>query len=341
MDITLKDVAAQVGVDPSTVSRALNSKDGVSERTRSAILATVKRLGYIPNATARGLARNRTESLGFLVNPQQLLRPDAFYLEILEGVETVSQQQGYQLVFSTNDTEALPKAKRVDGLILAGCDLKQSSILSLKRQGVPLVLVDNHLDLDKVDSVTIDNVNSAYEAVAHLAELGHRAIGFIAERLDDLSFSERFEGYRRALKAYGLDWSQALVAQGLRDPSDRQKDITTYGQIAMQRLLARTVPTAVFAANDTAAAGAMRVIRKAGLRVPEDVAIVGFDDSFIARHTDPRLTTMRVFREEMGRVAARRLLRRIEEPDQPALQIKFSTQLIVRESCGTLKLGSK
>jgi len=334
MEVTLKDVAAQVGVAPSTVSRALNRKAGVSERTRSAILATAKRLGYIPNAAARGLARKRTESLGFLVNPQQLLRPDAFYLEILEGVEQVTQERGYQLVFSTENAKVLLKAKRVDGLILAGCDLKQSTILLLKRRGIPLILVDNHLEFDQIDSVVIDNVSGAYTAVAHLAELGHRTIGFIAERLDDLNFSERFEGYRRALQAYGLPYDQALVASGPAELSGKPEDATLYGQIAMQRLLKLKLPTAVFAANDGAAAGALRAIRAAGLRVPEELAIVGFDDGFIARHTEPLLTTMRVHRREMGQVAARLLLERIAAPDQPVRQVKFSAQLIVRASSG-------
>ncbi|HIC90131.1 MAG TPA: LacI family transcriptional regulator, partial [Anaerolineae bacterium] len=190
---------------------------------------------------------------------------------------------------------------------------------------VPLVLVDNHIE--KVNSVVTDNTGGAHEAVSHLIRLGHRRIGFIAELLDDLSFAERFEGYKLALREHNLPYDKALAAEG----PQRQPES---GYATMKRLLKRTDLTAVFAANDSTAAGAIRAIREAGLRVPEDIAVVGFDDGPIARHTEPPLTTMRVFRTRMGVMAARRLLELIEDPDQPPTQTVVFTQLIVRESCG-------
>lgn len=343
MEITIKDIAKKVGTVPSTVSRALNNKNGVSERTRIQILETAKRMGYFPNATARGLVLSKTENLGFLVNRRQSLSPSAFYGEIMEGVETVAQEKSYHLLFSTSDSKTLPsviQAKRVDGLILAGCDFSKNFILSLKRKKIPLVLVDNHLAIDEVDSVIIDNVGGAYQAVSHLVKLGHRKIGFIAERFADLSFAERFAGYRQALEAQGIGYDQTLVAevQGLEKPGDRGRyeDTTAYGRVVMNHLLERGAPTAVFAANDAAATGAIRAIKERGLRVAEDVAVVGFDDGFFAYHTDPLLTTVRVFRDQMGLMAANRLLELIANPGQPSAQIKLATRLIVRESCGEL-----
>lgn len=328
MEITIKDIANRVGVAPSTVSRALNNKGGVSEKTRGVILDIAKELGYVPNVAARGLAMKRTENLGFLINRRQSLDPGTFYGEIMEGIEAVARDRGYHLIFSTNGSETLPtviQEKRVDGLILAGCDIKKNLILSLKRKGIPLVLVDNHLD--KVDSVATDNVNGAYEAVERLISLGHQRIGFIAERFNDLSFSERFEGYKLALEDHDLRYDEDLVAEGVMGPD--------CGYVAMRRLLEKGVPTAVFAANDEAAAGAIRAIKGAGFRVPDEMAVVSFDDGLIALHTEPLLTTMRVFRKRMGMVAAGRLIELIADPDQPSAQIKLSTQLIVRGSCGS------
>jgi LacI family transcriptional regulator len=188
-----------------------------------------------------------------------------------------------------------------------------------------LVLVDNHLE--KVDSVFTDNVGGAREAVTHLIRLGHERIGFVCEWFGDLSFAERFEGYKLALREHGLPYDEKLTAEGL----PREKGS---GYVAMRKLLEKSIPSAVFAANDTTAAEALRAIKERGLRVPEDMAIVGFDDGFIALHTEPPLTTMRVFREKMGAMAAKRLLELIEDADQPPIQIKLSTQLIVRGSCG-------
>ncbi|HED03200.1 MAG TPA: LacI family transcriptional regulator [Candidatus Fraserbacteria bacterium] len=339
MRVTIKDIAKQVGTVPSTVSRALNHKGGVGEKRRAQILKVAKQLGYFPNGAARGLVLNKTENLGFLVNRRQSLRPASFYGEIMSGVEAVTSEKYYHLVFATNDSsEALPRViqtRRVDGLILAGCDFKEDLVLKLKGRGIPVVLVDNHLNDTQVDSVVIDNVGGAYRAVVHLAKLGHQRIGFIVERLCDLSFAERFTGYKQALAAQGLSYAQALVAEGVQEPNDRYDDGSRYGRIAMRRLLDRELPTAVFAANDATAIGAMQVIKEAGLRVPEDVAIVGFDDGPIARHTDPPLSTMRVFAEQMGRAAAKRLIELVEEPEQPAVQIKLATELVVRGSCGS------
>lgn len=331
MSPTISDVAARVGVSPSTVSRVLNGRPGISEETRSRVLEAARELGYYPAMAGRGLALGRTENLGFLTHHRQTLDPGSFYGEVLAGVDREARAHGFHVIFSADTSEKFPamvKEQRVDGLILAGCDVPGDLVVALKAQGVPLVLVDNHLE--RVDSVFTDNVGGAYEAVTHLIHLGHKMIGFICEWFGDLSFAERFEGYKLALQEHGLPYDENLTAEGL--PREEGS-----GYVAMRKLLERNIPSAVFVANDTVAAEATRVIKERGLRVPEDIAVVGFDDGAIALHTEPPLTTMRVFQERMGIMAARRLLELIEDPDHPPIHTKLSTQLIIRGSCGAFK----
>jgi len=328
MSPTISDVAARAGVSPSTVSRVLNGRPGISEETRLKVLEAAKELGYYPAMTGRGLALGRTENLGFITHHRHTLNPGSFYGGVLAGVDSEARAHGFHVLFSTNTSDRLPamvKEQRVDGLILAGCDIPRDLIVALKAHEVPLVLVDNHLD--KVDSVFTDNVGGAREAVTHLIRLGHKKIGFVCEWFGDLSFAERFEGYKLALQEHGLPYDEKLAADGL--PREEGS-----GYVAMKKLLERSIPSAVFAANDMTAAEAIRAIKETGLRVPEDIAVVGFDDGSLAPHTEPPLTTMRVFRERMGVMAAKRLLELIEDPDQPPVHTKLSTQLIVRGSCG-------
>ncbi len=329
MPPTIHDVAKKAGVSPSTVSRVLNDRPGISEETRARVLQAARELGYIPDMSARSLASGRTMTLGYIIHPRHTLAPHSFYGEVLMGADEEARRQGYHVVFAAEGDVRIPnmvQQNRVDGLILAGCDIPRETIVALKLQGIPIVLVDNHVE--KVNSIVIDNVGGAYEATKHLIELGHRRIAFVCEWFGDLSFAERFEGYKKALADHGIPFDEDLIAEGLpRQPRT--------GYVAAQRLLEKATPTAIFAANDLVAAETLRVLRERGLRVPDDVAVVGFDDGEVALHTVPPLSTVRVFRKEMGALAARRLLDILENPDQPPTHIRVFTELVVRESCGS------
>ena len=221
MSPTISDVAAKAGVSPSTVSRVLNDRPGISEETRSKVLAAAKELGYFPAMSGRGLALGQTENLGFLTHYRHPLKPSSFYGEILAGVDKEARKHGFHVIFSADGSRKFPsmvQEQRVDGLILAGCDIPRELIISLKLQGIPLVLVDNHYE--KVNSVVTDNVGGAYEAVTHLINLGHTKIGFVCEWFCDLSFSERLEGYKLALKEHDIPFDENLTAEGLpREPN--------------------------------------------------------------------------------------------------------------------------
>jgi len=330
MEITIRDIAKIAKVAPSTVSRALNNKGRMSNATRERIRQLAQELGYHPNISAKSLATNKTGNIGIVINRRH--RPEVFYDfygTIIVGVEEAIETRGYHLIFSSTDGgPSVPRCveeRHVDGLILMGCDISEELILRLRNNRIPLVLVDNHVD--GVDSIAIDNVGGAYKAVECLIRLGHRKIGFIAERLSDLSFQERFEGYKLALKEYGLQYDPDLVAEGLTRPN--------HGYVAMRELFNKGGdPSAVFAANDSTAVGAIKAIKEQGLKVPDDVAVVGFDDGEAAAQADPPLTTVRVFRKKMAVTAAKRLIELIENPDQPPIQLRLPTELIIRESCG-------
>ncbi len=329
MPPTIRDVAQKAGVSPATVSRVLNERPGISEETRARVLQAARELGYIPDIAGRSLASKRTMTIGFLIHPRHSMGPHSFYGEVLMGADEEARKHGYHVVFAAEGDTKLPSMvlqNRVDGLILAGCDIPRETIIALKHQEIPLVLVDNHVE--KVNSIVIDNEGGAYEATSHLIQLGHRRIAFICEWLGDLSFAERFAGYKRALADHGIPFDDTLVAEGLpRQPRT--------GYVAAQRLLEKTTPTAIFAANDLVAAEAMRLLRDRGLKVPDDVAVVGFDDGEVAHHTVPPLSSVRVFRKQMGALAVRRLLDLFNDPDQPPTHIRVFTELVVRDSCGS------
>jgi len=335
--VTLRDIAQAVGTTTSTVSRALNGKPGVSPALRARILEVARKLGYTPHAPARSLALKKTENIGLLIHKRQSFSPTSFYGEIMAGAEAAATEAGYHLIFSTSDSSVLPdilNTRKIDGLILAGCDFEVRFIRRLKRRGVPLVLVDNHLDPLEVDCVTIDNHGGAYAATSHLIALGHRKLAFVAETLDNLSFSERFSGFRAALAEREIPLREEWVATGEPEGGEG-KDNTYYGLVAMRKILSvGSLPTAVVAANDAAAVGAMRAIKEAGLRIPDDIAIVGFDDAPWAAHLEPPLTTVRVDRHSMGRLAVRRLLELLDGKGGPPVEIKLAATLVVRRSCG-------
>ncbi len=327
MRVTIHDIARLVGVSPSTVSRALSGKGRISKATRERIWKVVEELGYQPNVLARALATRSTFAIGVVIHERHLpLDERSFYGVIMEAIETEVAQHGYHVVFAALRNGVLPaciKEGRVDGVVFLGTDIQPQLVDAVQKQ-LPVVLVDYHLP--NVVSVVGDNLGGGRLATLHLLEHGHKRIAFVAETLADPSFRERFDGYRHALGEWGIAVRTSWVIEGGRRPdSDR---------VAMERFLKlRILPTAIFAANDFMAAGAIRALTHAGLRVPEDVAVVGFDDGALATLVHPPLTSVRVPRVEMGRVAAHNLLGLLRGADVPLLSV-LPTTLTIRASCG-------
>ncbi|MFF9064258.1 LacI family DNA-binding transcriptional regulator [Streptomyces sp. NPDC014891] len=332
---TLEEVAARAGVGRGTVSRVINGSPRVSEQAKAAVERAVAELGYVPNRAARALAGSRTDAVALVIpETEARLFAEPYFLDIIRGVSSELADADKQLLLTLIRSEQERQrfeqylaAQRVDGVLLVSVHAADPLPDQVRALGLPAVLNGRRTEDEPVAFVDSDNTGAGRAAVAHLAERGRRAIATITGPLDMYVARCRLDGYREGLAQAGLDAGEELVATG---------DFTEEGgRQAMRRLLElRPDLDAVFAASDVMAAGARGVLREAGRRVPEDVALVGVDDSAVARHMDPPLTSVRQPIEEMGRTMARLLLQEIAEPGEPAEQPRrmLPTELVVRAS---------
>jgi LacI family transcriptional regulator len=315
----------------ATVSRVYNHSHRVREETRLRVRHTAQRLGYSPHGAARSLVTNRTHTIGVLL-------PDLygeFFSELIRGIDQTAQARGYHLLLSSarSRVDSLEPALRsmrgrVDGLILMTPDLDAAAAGRSLPAGFPVVLLNGPPSDAACDSFVIANFDGARSMVRHLASLGHRRIAIICGAEQNFDAAERLRGYRTALAELGLD-----TDPGLELPGDFSE---AAGHDAARRMLERDLrPSAVFAANDGMAIGALSAFRDAGLRVPDDIAVAGFDDIPMARYVEPTLSSVRVDISELGKNATDRLLDALGEPAPRTLRHHtLPTTLVVRRSCG-------
>ncbi|MFJ3924833.1 LacI family DNA-binding transcriptional regulator [Streptomyces sp. NPDC090022] len=333
---TLEEVAVRAGVGRGTVSRVINGSSKVSEHTRAAVEAAVAELGYVPNRAARALAANRTDAVALVIpEPEDRFFAEPYFSDVVRGVGAALAETDVQLVLTLagSDRERRRLAQylsghRVDGVLLVSVHAGDPLPELLAELGIPAVISGRRSADEPLPCVDSDNLEGGRAAVRHLLARGRRTIATITGPLDVYASQCRLEGYRQALAEAGHRADEALIAYG---------DFTEEGgRRAMRELLARgPAPDAVFAASDVMAAGARHELRAAGHRTPEDVALVGFDDSVVARHMDPPLTSVRQPIEEMGRTMARVLLERIARDGgaaEPAPSVVLPTELVVRQS---------
>jgi len=330
-----QDVAERARVSRTTVSFVLNDVPGVkiSDETRQRVLEAARELNYYPTAAARSLASGKTHRIGLILGEgQDRLAADAFLPTFLQGVTASVHQHGYLLVLQLSEDvpsheaySRLIREQQVDGLILSGPRYDDPLLGQLAEERFPLIL---HGQLSGYDLpfVDVDNVAGAYQAVHHLLTLGHRRIGFISNAPLFYSGSqERFNGYKQALAEHNLPLDPDLVRTATFLPES--------GETAMAALLSLPVrPTAVFAASDVVAFGAISAIHKAGLLIPRDLSIVGFDDIFLAAHSQPPLTTIRVPAYGLGWTATETLIALIEGEEE-VTSTTLESELVIRASC--------
>lgn len=334
--VTSREVAERAGVSRTTVSFVLNNVPGIkiSDETRRRVWEAARELDYYPTAAARSLATGKTRRIGIILGEgQDPLSADAFWPGLLQGVTAAVRRNGYRVMVQTAEDVSsheaylsLVREQEVDGLILSGPRADDPLLPQLASEGFPMVLHGYVPDVS-LPCVDVDNRSGARRAVQHLIGLGHRRIGFISNApLTHASAHERFAGYCEALEENGIPVDPEYVGAANFLPET--------GQAAMERLLALpSPPTAVFAAGDVIALGALRAIHAARLRIPEDIAIVGFDDLFFAAYSNPPLTTIHVPAYGLGWTAAVVLIARIEG-DQDVPSVTLDTELIIRDSCG-------
>jgi LacI family transcriptional regulator len=332
--LRIKDIADRLGVSTATVSRALNDKPGVADGLRQRVLQLAANLDFAPNMVARSLAGARTGAVAFILQRHALpVSSDPFYFFILQGVERALDQAGCHVVVATVQTQPgrevndlrIVRERRVDGMILAGPDIDPALVLSLARQKLPIVLVDNGLERTPLDCVQCDDQGGACAAVEHLLGHGYERIAFVGGPSAWFSTRERQKGYEAAMRNAG------------RPAEILHESVTTLdtGLAAGRKLFAgKSRVRAVYAVNDAMAIGVMRAAHEAGLSVPAQVAVAGFDDIGPAASASPPLTTVRVDKEIMGELAARRLLEMIGDGQQPYRRIIMGATLVVRQSCG-------
>ncbi|MFJ9621640.1 LacI family DNA-binding transcriptional regulator [Streptomyces sp. NPDC101181] len=332
---TLEEVAARAGVGRGTASRVINGSPRVSEATREAVEAAVAELGYVPNRAARALAGNRTDAIALVVpEPETRFFAEPYFSAIVRGVGAALADTEMQLLLtlvgSDRERRRLAQyltAHRVDGVLLVAVHADDPLPELLEQLGMPCVISGARHAGEPLASVDSDNFEGARAAVEHLVARGRRRIATITGRLEVYGAQRRLDGYRAAIAAAGLAPDERLIA-----PADFTEE---GGARAMRDLLARRPDLdAVFAASDVMAAGARQVLREADRRIPGDVALIGFDDSAVARHMHPALTSVRQPIEEMGRRMARLLLDEIagRAPGTESPTVVLPTELVVRDS---------
>ncbi|MET9443408.1 LacI family DNA-binding transcriptional regulator [Streptomyces sp. NPDC006610] len=333
---TIKTVAARAGVGRTTVSRVINGSDLVSADARARVLAAIKELNYVPNSVARGLVTNRTNAVALVIpESESRLGAEPFFAALIRGVsgvlaETRTQLQ-LMLVRDQSERDQLTASvatRRVDGVLLVSVHEHDRLPGLLDEMGLPVVLAGRRDEGERLSYVGSDNAGGAAAAVRHLLERGRSRVATITGALDMDVGRARLAGWRAAHEEAGRTADERLVEVA---------DFTEEGGRRAMRSLLERVPDldAVFAASDLMAVAALAELRRQGRRVPDDVAVVGFEDSVLARHTDPPLTTVRQPVEELGRTMARILLTEITEiteGDAAQRQLTLPTELVVRES---------
>jgi LacI family transcriptional regulator len=330
---TIRDVARLSGVSPMTVSRVINDSERVSPETRRRVERAISKLGYVPSRLARGLSRQRTGTLAVIV-------PDVanpFFTAIVRAAEEVARRADYHVILGDTRADLGVErdiieeliAHRVEGAVIAPVSNRSATHLRrLAEFGVPFVLIDRAVPGVDCDLVLGDSAGGARQLVDHLVTLGHRRIGFIVESDDVSTARDRRSGYEAALNAAGIALDPGLVANAPPDPSG--------GSAGMTRLLElEERPTAVFTVNNLVALGAIEAVRAAGLEVPDDVALVCFDDIEFASRLYPFLTAMVQPAQTFGALSTQLLLERIEgRGPERRHEVVLPGDLVIRKSCG-------
>ena len=331
--LTLDEIAKLAGVSRATVSRVVNDYPHIKPAVRERVQAIITQTGFQPNLIARSLASDRSGIIGLVIpNTPRMVFTDPFFPMLIQGITQATNRRNLTLslfLFHSKDEEtrtirSILNTGLLDGLIITADRKEESFVPNFVERGVPFVLIGRPESNSEITYVDTDNVGGGYIATEHLIKLGRQRIAIIGAD-ENTAGDDRVAGYQTALQAYGIASDPALIAFG--DFSIQS------GYEAMKHIL-RVQPDAVFIASDTMALGALRAIREAGLRVPDDIAVVGFDDLPPATQADPPLTTIRHPIEQLGVIADDLLSQMLNENDVSPTHTILPTTLIVRDSCG-------
>jgi LacI family transcriptional regulator len=327
--ITLKMVAERAEVSVNTASRAINNKPDINLETKKRVLQIAKELGYIRNAAAVALRTKKTGTIGVVIADNR----NPFYAEVLNGMEEAAREKNYHIILANTqrdykkEEEAinLLLAKRVDGLLITPVQDKDDDIKNLINANIPFVVVGRDFENIEVDAVYNDEVKGGFLATEYLIKKGHKRIALINGFLHKSPAKGRLEGYKKALKKYRISLDESLISVGdinIEDGYERTK-----------QMLGKNLDfTAIFAYNDMMAFGAMQAIKEKGLRIPEDIGLVGYDDIPFSSLISPPLTTIRLKKHDLGVESVKLLLSRIKGSRKKTKKIVLDVELIIRET---------
>lgn len=332
MPLTLEDIARMSGVSRSTVSRVINNDPKVNADTRKSVMEVIQRINFQPNLAARGLAVGRTRVLALVIpRTTAAVFVDPYFPLLIQGVSSACNARSYCMMFWLVEPDYEQRMVQqiiynglIDGVIIASAVIDDPIVNALvQTRRIPFLMIGRHISDPSVSFVDVENRSSAMQAVEHLIQQGRRRIATVSGPFSMVAGVDRYHGYQDALLKYDLPLDPALVAEGNFNEEA--------GYEGMRKLLPAQ-PDALFAASDMMAIGALRAIEEAGLRVPQDIAVVGFDDIPIASRTNPPLTTMAQPTQHCGAVAADLLIDMIENPTPAPQHVILTTDLIVRSS---------
>jgi len=344
---TLKDVAREAGVSVTIASRVLGNYGYFSEETKSKVLKAARKLSYKPDAIARGLKTRQTKAIGVIISDVLTF----FFTTLVRGIEDVASQSGYSVILCNSDEDPVKERgyllalyeRNVDGLIVSPSTGNHSYLKKLSRGGMPLVLVDRKIRGLKVPTVIVDSQTGSYEATNYLISLGHRRIGIITGLKGITTSEERLAGYKKALKENHIPLDPELIKEGNYRREKTRK-------VAQDFIRMKHSPTALFVCNEPMTSEALLVLRENKVKIPEEIAIIGFDDPVWAPLTEPALTTVSQPSYSMGTLACQTLLKEIRRASRnkmPSEDIILKPSLIIRESSGgripeklNMKMGS-
>ena len=333
MGIRVKDLAEMLGVSPATVSLALNNKAGISQATRQRVFDKLNELGYSDRIPAPAAADPLNIRLVIYKKHGIVVSDTHFFSQVIEGINIETRRHGYNLLvtyISGQDNKEeqyrLACLPPCNGVILLATEMEEEDLAPFLGIELPIVLLDSYFERTDADCIVINNVQGASEAVHHLLELGHRSIGYLHSSIHINNFRERREGMEKALQSHGLKLPEEMVfsvepsIEGARE--------------GMMKYLSQPVklPTALFADNDLIAIGAARAIREAGLRIPKDISLIGFDDMPVAEIMEPPLSTIYVPKQRLGMLAVQRLIRCMNGETEEVVKVEVKTRLVSRKS---------
>ena len=327
--ITLKMVAERAEVSVNTASRAINNKPDINEETKKRVLQIAKELGYIRNAAAVALRTKKTGTIGVVIADNS----NPFYAEVLNGIEEAAREKNYHIILANTqrdyqkEEEAinLLLAKRVDGLLITPVQDRDDDIKKLIEANIPFVIVGRDFENIEVDAVYNNEVKGGFLSTEYLIKQGHKRIALINGFLHKSPAKGRLEGYKKALNKYRIPLDESLISVGdinIEDGYERTK----------QMLEKNLDFTAIFAYNDMMAFGAMQAVKEKGLRIPEDIGLVGYDDIPFSSLISPSLTTIKLKKQELGIESVMLLLSHINGNREKPKKIMLDVELIIRET---------